>query len=52
VNHAGAIEIALGKPDDGRAKVKAALELNPAFDPVAAPKARALLESANEPAER
>ena len=44
IYHAGAIDIALGKVDEGKAKIKQALELNPQFDPTAAVEAKVLLE--------
>jgi tetratricopeptide (TPR) repeat protein len=43
--HAGAVRLANGEVGPGLALVKQALVLNPGFDPVAAPEARALLAS-------
>jgi len=42
--HSGAIRIAIGDARGGSALVREALELNPHFDPTAAPEARTLLE--------
>jgi tetratricopeptide (TPR) repeat protein len=44
--HAGAIRLAAGEPVRGLALVKRALALNPGFDPVGSPEARALLGEA------
>jgi tetratricopeptide (TPR) repeat protein len=44
--HAGAIRLAAGEQAAGLALVKRALALNPSFDPVGAPEARALLRTA------
>lgn len=41
--HAGMIELAVGRIEDGRAHLQAALDLNPAFDPLGAAEARAAL---------
>jgi tetratricopeptide (TPR) repeat protein len=41
--HAGMIEIAVGRASAGRARLEAALALNPAFDPLGAAAARAAL---------
>ncbi len=41
--HAGAIRMARGERGEGMALVKAALRLNPAFDPTGAPEAKQLL---------
>jgi tetratricopeptide (TPR) repeat protein len=42
--HAGAIRLAQGEADAGRALIEQALKLNPSFDPTGAPEARALIE--------
>lgn len=42
--HAGLIAQALGRPDEARSRLSAALAINPAFDPVAAPDARRRLD--------
>ena len=42
--HLGAIEAALGDRSAARRDLKAALSLNPAFNPLHAPAARALLK--------
>ena len=41
--HAGMIELAVGRAADGRAHLQAALQLNPAFDPLGATAAKAAL---------
>jgi tetratricopeptide (TPR) repeat protein len=41
--HAGAIRLAQGEVEEGRALVRRALDLNPRFDPVASAEARVLL---------
>jgi hypothetical protein len=41
--HAGIIEIAVGRTSEGSAHLRAALALNPAFDPLGATAARAAL---------
>ena len=46
--HAGAIRLAGSAPEEGRALVRRALELNPHFDAAAAAEARALLGSDRE----
>jgi tetratricopeptide (TPR) repeat protein len=46
--HAGAIRLAAGEHLAGLALVRRALSLNPAFDPVSAPEARALLSPASD----
>lgn len=50
--HAGAIRMAQGELDAGGALVRRALDLNPAFDPVASAEARALLASSGTEARR
>src|SRR5262249_12149932 len=44
--HAGAIRLAQGEVEEGRALVRRALNLNPRFDPVASGEARVLLAGA------
>ncbi|MFF8427610.1 tetratricopeptide repeat protein [Streptomyces sp. NPDC016566] len=44
--HRGMIELATGRAEDGRASLKAALELNPGFSPLGSARARKALEAA------
>jgi tetratricopeptide (TPR) repeat protein len=50
--HAGAIRMAQGDVDEGRALVQRALNLNPRFDPVASAEARVLLGGSGREARR
>jgi len=50
--HAGAIRLAQGELEEGRALVRRALDLNPRFDPIASAEARVLLADSGQEAKR